>query len=231
MDEAWRLGEGPWAEHAAWLAAVPIELRRVATWAWLGLWLAWTPLVCVGYLRPRVWLIALGVNTAVLSMLGWWWLLGAVVVLHAAALEPGWLPPRRPREPEPLFYDGECGLCHRWVRLVLGADREGELFVFAPLQGEWVRQRIGRVERERLPDSIVVQRQDGALLTRSEAVVHILDRLGGWWRIASVMVRAVPGSVGDRAHDLIARVRRWLVGTPADVCPVGPEDQRERFRP
>ncbi len=230
-DEAWRLGEGPWVEHAPWLAAVPIELRRVATWAWLGLWLAWTPLVCVGYLRPRVWLIALLFNAAALSLLGWWWLLGAVVVLHAVAWEPGWLPPRRPREPEALFYDGECGLCHRWVRLVLAVDREGELFVFAPLQGEWVRGRIGRVERERLPDSIVVQRQDGALLTRSEAVVHVLERLGGWWRIAGAVVSWVPQRLRDGVYDVIARVRHRLFGAPAEVCPVVPAERRDRFRP
>ena len=38
-----------------------------------------------------------------------------------------------------IFYDGDCGLCHRAVRVVLAADPEGRAFRFAPLGGETFR--------------------------------------------------------------------------------------------
>ena len=37
-------------------------------------------------------------------------------------------------EPEILYYDGDCGFCHRTVRFVIALDR-GEAFRFAPIDG------------------------------------------------------------------------------------------------
>ncbi len=79
---------------------------------------------------------------------------------------------------EILFYDGGCAVCHRTVRLVLAADR-AERFVFAPLQGDTFRQLVSEPDRVGLPDSIVVRSFDGRLLVRSNAVLYVLERLGG----------------------------------------------------
>ena len=37
--------------------------------------------------------------------------------------------------PETIFYDGGCGLCHRFVRFVIKRDPDGTLFRYAPLEG------------------------------------------------------------------------------------------------
>jgi predicted DCC family thiol-disulfide oxidoreductase YuxK len=133
-------------------------------------------------------------------------------------------------EPEVLFYDGGCGLCHRTVRFVLAADR-GERFRFAPLQGSTFRERIPEPERAGLPDSIVLRSPDGRLLVRSDAVLYVMQRLGGLWAPLARLGRLVPRSIRDAAYDFVARVRLRLFARPDDYCPLVPRELRARFLP
>ena len=130
-----------------------------------------------------------------------------------------------------IFYDGHCGLCHRVVRFVLAEDREGERFRFAPLDGETFRHLVGDIDRSTLPDSLVVRASDGTLLTRSAAVLHILRRLGGAWKLGAQLLGIVPSPVRDGAYDLIARVRHRLFRRPVEACPVVQPELRARFDP
>lgn len=133
--------------------------------------------------------------------------------------------------PEVLFYDGGCGLCHRAVRFVLRADREGRAFRFAPLGGRTFDERVPPAVRAGLPDSIVVRTAEGALLTRSAAAIHVLRRLGGGWRWAAGLLAAVPRGVRDAGYDFVARIRFRLFARPDDACPVVPPALRGRFLP
>jgi predicted DCC family thiol-disulfide oxidoreductase YuxK len=132
---------------------------------------------------------------------------------------------------ERIFYDGHCGLCHGWVRFTLARDRDGRAFRFAPLQGPTFAAAVPEAVRTGLPDSIVVQREDGALLTRSAAVLHVLRRLGGGWRVLATVGAALPGPLRDAAYDGLARVRGRLARRPPDVCPLLPLELRDRFDP
>jgi predicted DCC family thiol-disulfide oxidoreductase YuxK len=133
-------------------------------------------------------------------------------------------------EPEVVFYDGGCGVCHRTVRLVLAADR-AERFVFAPLQGSTFRQLLPEPDREGLPDSIVLRSSDGRLLVRSNAILYILSRLGGFWAVLARLGRIVPRPVRDAVYDFIARIRFRLFEKPDDYCPLVPGELRARFLP
>ena len=130
---------------------------------------------------------------------------------------------------ETIYYDGHCGLCHRWVRFVLAADRDGSLFRFAPLRGETFQARVSA--RAGLPDSVIVQTAGGELRVRSAAVVHVLRRLGGGWAALAGAIRLIPSPVRDGLYDWIARVRYRLFARPADVCPAIPAELRKRFDP
>jgi predicted DCC family thiol-disulfide oxidoreductase YuxK len=88
-----------------------------------------------------------------------------------------------------VFYDGECGFCHRWVRLAVRLDRDGSTFRFAPRKGETFRALVAQDQREALPASILVLTRKGRILTRSSAVLHILEKLGGGWRVIAVVAR------------------------------------------
>ena len=132
-------------------------------------------------------------------------------------------------EPDLLFYDGGCGLCHRAVRFVLWADPEGRAFRFAPLGGETFEALVSAGERERLPDSLVVRTAGGALLTRSTGALHALRRLGGGWCALAVLLGVVPRPIRDAVYDFIARVRFRLFAKPKDTCPLVPPPLRARF--
>jgi predicted DCC family thiol-disulfide oxidoreductase YuxK len=117
------------------------------------------------------------------------------------------------------------------VRVVLRADREGRFFRFAPLGGETFRSLVSAADRAALPDSLVVRTEDGRLLARSEAVIHLLKRLGGLWRVAGALGAVVPRPVRDWTYDGVARIRHRLFAKPAEVCPVTPRELRARFDP
>jgi predicted DCC family thiol-disulfide oxidoreductase YuxK len=125
-----------------------------------------------------------------------------------------------------LYFDGECGLCNRWVNLLLSADVRGTLR-FAPLQGP--------TAAERLPPALVAEvhtlvlEAEGRTLLRSTAVLHALGYLGGIWRLAAVL-RVVPRPLRDAAYDFIARHRfRWFGRLP--TCRIPTPAERARFLP
>ena len=129
---------------------------------------------------------------------------------------------------ETVYYDGNCGLCHRLVLLTLRLDRRGR-FRLAPLCGETFKARIWSQHISALPDSVIVQTADGRLLTRSRALVYIFQHSG--WPWLAWMIRSLPTSWGDKLYDFIARRRRRWFAAPQDVCPVVPEHLRARFLP
>jgi predicted DCC family thiol-disulfide oxidoreductase YuxK len=135
------------------------------------------------------------------------------------------------QETDTLFYDGHCALCHGAVRFVVKHDRAGTTFRYAPLQGETFRAQVPSEQRARLPDSIVVRTSEGLLLARSDAVVHILKRLGGGWRIVGSIMAAIPRGLRDGIYDLIARIRYRVFGKREEVCPIVPPELRRRFDP
>lgn len=132
-------------------------------------------------------------------------------------------------EREILFYDGTCALCHGWVKFVLRHDREGKLFLFAPLGGATFEREVPAERRANLPDSVVVKTADGGLLERSEAILHILERMGGGWKALARVKRMAPRAWRDSAYDMVARVRYRIFGRTKDWCPVMGAELRKRF--
>ncbi|MGA8072052.1 MAG: DCC1-like thiol-disulfide oxidoreductase family protein [Candidatus Acidiferrales bacterium] len=130
---------------------------------------------------------------------------------------------------ERIFYDGHCGLCHRAVRFVIARDPQGRLFRYTPLQGTKFAALVSVERRAGLPDSVVVLTDDGRLLIRSDAFIHILRRLGGFWRFVAGIIGVIPRVVRDGVYDFIAQVRYRIFGRRAEVCPVTPPELRARF--
>ena len=132
---------------------------------------------------------------------------------------------------EMLFYDGHCGLCHRIVKFVIRHDRSGDLFHFAPLQGETFQTRIPPQSRAGLPDSVIVLTADGRLLVRSDAALYILRHLGGGWRTFASVASIPPLFLRDAVYDLVAHTRYRIFGRQDDLCPLVPPHLRNRFEP
>lgn len=128
-----------------------------------------------------------------------------------------------------LFYDGTCGLCHRWVVFMLRRDPDGRAFRFAPIGGTAWSEAIQPPLRADLPDSLVLRTADGRTLVRSDAVLHIGERLGDGWRTLARLVGLLPRWLLNLGYDAVARVRKRLFQRPTGSCPVVPAELRARF--
>jgi predicted DCC family thiol-disulfide oxidoreductase YuxK len=149
------------------------------TWWQIGSLLALCDLVT----RPG-WIgqiIALASVVALVVSGLWPWL---IVLAAPAILTPSLIKGRAAAKgPEMLYYDGHCGLCHNVIKFVLDEDPDGTSFRFAPLDSDSFRSSVPEDVRRTLPDSVVIWTQDRKALCKSSAVLHMLHRLGGYWRI------------------------------------------------
>lgn len=130
-----------------------------------------------------------------------------------------------------VFFDGDCGLCHRTVRFLIARDPEGALFRFAPLDGETLAARIPAERRATLPDSVVVLEPDGELHIRSAAMISLLELLGGRFARRARWLRRLPRPLLDFGYDLLAAVRHRIWSRPPQACPVASPELRARFDP
>lgn len=210
------------------ILALPAGVLHLCTWGALALELAFAPLALVRRARPWIWGAMLAMHVGLMTLIDFADLSLGMVMLHLFTFDPAWVRPRA-GAPATVFYDGHCGLCHGFVRWVISEDRAGTTFRFAPLGGAAFGAALSEPERRDLPDSVIVRSDDGRLLTRSSAALHVAERLGGIWRVLAVLLRAVPTALRDRAYDGVARVRRSIFKAPADTCPVLPGELRLRF--
>jgi predicted DCC family thiol-disulfide oxidoreductase YuxK len=127
-----------------------------------------------------------------------------------------------------LLYDGVCGLCSRLVQFVLKRDSSRH-FRFASLQSDFasrILQRHGLDPNDL--DTVYLVEPGERLTARSDAVISVLRRLGGFWGALALLLRALPKSLRDWGYDIIAHSRYRIFGKH-DSCPLPEERYRDRF--
>jgi predicted DCC family thiol-disulfide oxidoreductase YuxK len=132
--------------------------------------------------------------------------------------------PRDSREPI-VFYDGTCGLCHGFVQFMIRHDRSG-VIRFAPLQGDTAARQVPAYVGSDLA-SVVFRDEDGVVFSHSTAALHAIARLGGPWRLASLLL-LIPRWLRDAVYRYVARHRYGWFGT-ADSCALPAPAVRQRF--
>ncbi len=211
--------------------ALPPVFLRLATWGGLGLESLYAPLALFRRLRPWLWLLMVIMHLGLITLIDFADLTLGMLLLHGFTFDPAWIAPKSVGQRATVFYDGHCGLCHGFVRFILAEDRRGANILFSPLQGERFGSSVPLNQRAGLPDSVVVQTGAGRLLVRSAAVVEVLQRLGGVWRLIGVVAACLPRKLLDGCYDLVARLRLKLFTPPVAACPLLPADLQERFQP
>jgi len=211
------------------LLALPPALLKLVTWGALALELSFAPLALFRRVRPVIWVLMLALHVGLIALIDFADLSLGMVMLHLFTFDPGWVKPMKAAATEMVFYDGHCGLCHRAVRFILAEDRSGKAFRFAPLDSDAFRAAVPEAKRAGLPDSVIVQTTEGELFVRSSAVIHLMKRLGGIWRLIGTVSSIIPAAVRDRVYDWIAGIRHRLFRAPAAACPIIPKHLRERF--
>lgn len=129
-----------------------------------------------------------------------------------------------------LLYDGVCGVCNRSVRTILRFDPTGPLR-FAALQSVFAKAIIERHPDIADVDSVVFVDHPGQpserVAVRSEAVLRVVDYLGGPWRVFKV-ARGIPAPLRDWLYDRFAAIRYRAFGK-YDSCPLPAPEVRARF--
>ncbi len=130
-----------------------------------------------------------------------------------------------------VLYDGVCGLCNGLNQFLLKRD-PNDHFRFASLQSEFSASLLKRYDISAVDlDTIYVVAGYGQprqrLLARSDAILHVLSRLGGGWGLLRIG-RMLPKSLRDALYNLVAR-NRYRVFGKYDVCLMPEEKYRRKF--
>ncbi|MFZ0062179.1 MAG: DCC1-like thiol-disulfide oxidoreductase family protein [Pyrinomonadaceae bacterium] len=130
-----------------------------------------------------------------------------------------------------VLYDGVCGLCNRLNQFLLKRDRH-DRFRFASLQSDVAAQLLQRHGTDAVDlDTVYVVVDYGKpgekLLSRSDAIMHVLQRLGGIWAFAAAG-KVLPKPLRDACYKVVA-ANRYRVFGKYDVCLMPDERYKNKF--
>lgn len=125
-----------------------------------------------------------------------------------------------------IVFDGVCNFCNAWVSFVLKRDAKRN-FSFATAQSDFGRKLLldAGYPADELETMLLVS--GSRVLSKSDAAIGILSRLGGAWRLSSAF-KAIPLSLRDSLYDLVARNRYRIAGR-REICVVPTGRDKDRF--
>lgn len=126
-----------------------------------------------------------------------------------------------------VFFDGYCVLCNGFVDFLIRKDKNNNLR-FASLQGTTAKKKLKPDHISKL-DSIVFLTKQGQVFFKSQAVLHILNSLGGIWTVFKIL-NIIPGFLSDFVYDIIANNRYSWFGK-RDVCRIPNREEKEKILP
>lgn len=217
----------PWFLRDVFIWLPPICLTLM-TWTVLYIELLFAPIALWSRARPWVWTAMLFLQFGFLFLFNFADLTIGMLLFHLFTFDPAWIQKRAFKPSEVLYYDGNCAMCHGFVRFLLAEEHSGTLR-YAPLNGAHFQENVPESLRKGLPDSLILQTEEGILLMRSEAVIRVLEHLGGLWAAAARLLRLVPRPLRDRAYDLVGVLRYRLFGHAPETCPMIAPQLRKRF--
>lgn len=125
-----------------------------------------------------------------------------------------------------ILFDGVCHLCNRAVNYVIRHDAEKK-FLFVPFQSPAGINMCGLFGISPEQQNSVVLIREGKILTKSKAVITIIQQTKGWAQIF-LLFRWLPSKLKDRFYDWIAKNRfKWW--GKKDQCMVPTPDILDRF--
>ena len=126
-----------------------------------------------------------------------------------------------------IFFDGVCVGCNKFVDFVMKADSRAEIF-FSPLQGE-TAAKLSLYEHHNSYEWQIVYVDEKGIYEGPDAVLLILRRIGGFWRLPALFIR-FPKSVKEYLYGICSR-NRYRVFGKMDSCRVPSPEESKRFLP
>jgi predicted DCC family thiol-disulfide oxidoreductase YuxK len=102
-----------------------------------------------------------------------------------------------------VFYDGECGLCQRSIRLLVKLDKN-KIFFYAPINGATYEKIYSHVATN---VSSVIFYDGGTSYYKSEAFLEICKIIGGILNCFRI-IEIIPLALRDYFYSLIAARRK-----------------------
>ena len=88
-----------------------------------------------------------------------------------------------------VLFDGSCGFCRTWVTYWSGMlQKHG--FGIAPLQDDWVRQRLAPADEDDLLRDLRVLLDSGRQLRGADAYRYVMRRI--WWAYPIYVLSVLP---------------------------------------
>ncbi len=117
-----------------------------------------------------------------------------------------------------LAYDSDCLLCNRSIRFIYSQDPHGRI-KFTPLQSALGKEFRLAIQQADLSTMIV--RTGKTYLTKIAAVTHLLNTLGGIWRIPALILQWIPGPFSNAIYNQISKNRHHLNRDSCETPPPG----------
>ena len=125
-----------------------------------------------------------------------------------------------------ILFDGVCNFCNTAVQTVIQLDHQ-KIFRFAAIQSKLGQQLYHQHGLDPVDIQTLMFVDGDQILTKSDAVLEVLARLGGGWQLLAGF-RAMPQPLRDLAYTEFARQRFRLFGR-REACLVPTPEVRERF--
>lgn len=109
-----------------------------------------------------------------------------------------------------IFFDGNCNLCNRFIRLLLKLDKN-KVFRFISLKSESAAQ-IPALKNYLIPPyQTVILYKDNRVITRSDAVIEIINLLNYPWKFFRI-IKFLPKKMRDWFYELVSQNRYKIFG-------------------
>jgi len=124
-----------------------------------------------------------------------------------------------------VLYDDSCGFCRRWVPFWANTLRKRG-FAIAPLQSEWVAERL-KVPEEDLLFDLRLLLADGEQVRGADVYRHVMRRI--WWAYPLYLLSVTPllRLVFDGAYRIFAD-NRHLISHSCGLPAAGPVRRARR---
>lgn len=123
-----------------------------------------------------------------------------------------------------ILFDGICNLCNGTVQFIIKHD-PNEYFRFASLQSKAGSRLVKEFELQGALNTVILI-ENGKHFEKSDAVLKIARRLGGWKLLTLFWI--LPKPVRDFVYDLIARNRYNWFGK-RESCMIPTPENEKRF--
>ena len=114
-----------------------------------------------------------------------------------------------------IYFDGVCGLCNSFVKILLKVDSD---LKFATLQGNSGQKLLAKINFNKSEFDTVIFKKNDQVYTKSSAVFEIFKTIGGLWKVFLIF-SVLPISITDAVYRYIA-LKRFKVFGKLDQCDI-----------